>query len=78
LRSHCGIEYTCLYVDNTKEGFGDGGEAFSGGGEVPDIEWELDLICGEHGLRKILRQAILRPPHCIMLHIQTIPPEVIE
>jgi len=62
-----GIDYTCLFSKDSLEG----GEWFSGGGLVTDIEEELDLILGEDGLRSALKYALKQPPCCIMLHIQT-------
>ncbi len=66
----CGIQYTCL----GDRGDGDVGERFSGGGDVHDPEDTANFICGEHGLRSVLLDAINDPPKCIMLHIQTSPP----
>ncbi len=68
MKGETSINYTCLY----SEGGVEGGESFSGAGLVPDghIDSELDLICGDDGLRHILREALENPPMCIMLHIQ--------
>ena len=67
----CDIQYTCL----GDRGDGDVGERFSGAGNVHDPEHMMDLICGEDGLRSVLLDAINDSPKCIMLHIQTTPPE---
>lgn len=67
----CGINYTCLgdYGDF------DVGERFSGGGTVSKSEGDqmANIIC--NSLCSTLKEAIHNPPMCIMLHIQTTPPE---
>jgi len=72
--SKVAVEYTCLYSTGD---FSEGGEAFSGA-SIDKIDEHLETICGELGLRKILRWALKNPPACIMLHIQTCSEEAIK